>query len=1100
MRIERRGRGRKILLPVSIDLVDTDLFFLSSSSGTETRCNSLCVDILTLLLRLGLARDNAEEKGEECTPSLAIAVALRCLTESDDAPLRAAAATLAAAAAAAGARPSSSSPTLSSRVAAAQKALLEFASDDPHAGVRRAAMAALVEEVSATVEDEDVGEEEEQDGEIKLARRRRRRQRGENSRSPPSLALGRLRPELASAVARAALSGDCDASVRLQSLRLLLAACREAGACRGTSRAAPSSSSSLSSPASAAAAADIAFASASRAAAADPDARVRAASLALLGRLGAASPETLGASLTKATTARTMEGYSADDASLIAQEGVGGAGMDGGGAGGGGGGMAGGNGGKGGGAAAGSSAEAASAAAAAANPSSPWEAAPGAFVHGLEDDAAAVRECALEALASLSRSLGGAAAVRGKGGSLPSRSFLARAAAFAAGCSGDEAPAVRATALRCLRAATTTACLSLSTPLDEHLPAVLSGLRDSAPEVAAAAATGLLTPEPGAPCPLRGAAALRTVVSMLLEAACGGTPASSSSFSSASDGSAARAAARAALAALGFAAGARAAPLVAELAPGKGGGGGGSGGNSSKNGSNAFVQREPSVDDQAYASRLIFLLAASRASPSVASLLPRHALDAAGVLSARHAGLPLPGGGLRWLGRGAVAVVGGGGRGGRRRGAGKKRARSSVEEDGARETARAVAASLEGAAGAPAEARARALRLAEAALSPLARCGGGGGSGTAAAARIAVRALAVISALRDKGEEGGGGEGGGEEDEDEDQEVEEEVEEEELGGCWDGGALDPPPLSECLGAAPSRSLARRRLERLADVLELGFIGVGGSGKESGSSPRWKQRHAAFAAEVRVVAAVAARRDGTLSSAVADAEAAASAAGLAPAAWIALARSDPAVALQRAWPVLSLSSSEDDDRGDDDESTCSAVGGELLSPGGPHSLPVEGVSSLPLPLAVVAKVSSCPSSFSSSESSLFDKERPLWLRVSSPGAEVMMLRLRGGGGGGGGGNDPAAAVAAAALAAATSSSADANAAATVVFSSRVELPHPPSPRDCTLTLALVARLGWRKRKRTGDGAAALARVPVFARLGAARALRLRVVRQQQQQPR
>ena len=43
-------------------------FFLSSPPRTETRCNSLCVDILTLLLRLGLARGNAEEKGENARP------------------------------------------------------------------------------------------------------------------------------------------------------------------------------------------------------------------------------------------------------------------------------------------------------------------------------------------------------------------------------------------------------------------------------------------------------------------------------------------------------------------------------------------------------------------------------------------------------------------------------------------------------------------------------------------------------------------------------------------------------------------------------------------------------------------------------------------------------------------------------------------------------------------------------------------------------------------------------------------------------------------------------------------------------------------------
>ena len=112
----------------------------------------------------------------------------------------------------------------------------------------------------------------------------------------------------------------------------------------------------------------------------------------------------------------------------------------------------------------------------------------------------------------------------------------------------------------------------------------------------------------------------------------------------------------------------------------------------------------------------------------------------------------------------------------------------------------------------------------------------------------------------------------------------------------------------------------------------------------------------------------------------------------------------------------------------------------------------------------------------------------------------MLRLRGGGGSGGG-NDPAAAIAAATLAAATSSSSSDAGAASTVFSSRVELPHPPSSRDCTLTLALVARLGWQKKKKkkteNGAGAAgAAAALPVFARLGAARTLPLRVVGRQQ----
>ena len=87
---------------------------------------------------------------------------------------------------------------------------------------------------------------------------------------------------------------------------------------------------------------------------------------------------------------------------------------------------------------------------------------------------------------------------------------------------------------------------------------------------------------------------------------------------------------------------------------------------------------------------------------------------------------------------------------------------------------------------------------------------------------------------------------------------------------------------------------------------------------------------------------------------------------------------------------------------------------------------------------------------------------------------------------------AAAVAALAAGASSSSSDSNTTTTTTVFSSRVELPHPPLPRDCTLTLALVVRLGWRKKKG-GDSAASL---PVFARLGAARSLPLRIVRQQQ----
>ena len=486
----------------------------------------------------------------------------------------------------------------------------------------------------------------------------------------------------------------------------------------------------------------------------------------------------------------------------------------------------------------------------------------------------------------------------------------------------------------------------------------------------------------------------------------------------------------------------------------------------------------------------------------MASLLPRHALDAARVLSARHAGLPLPRGGLRWLGRGAVAVVsaaagsGAGSGGGEGARTDKKRARV---QDGSREAVRAACASLASVAGSPREAKVRALSLAEAALAPLA-LDGRSGSGPAAAARVAVRSLAVLSAvqeaaiLSDLGKREisvGGGEGDGEEEE---EEVEEKDER------WDGGALDPPPLGECLRAT-SLSLARRRLERLADVLELGFVDIGGEGgggggaKEAGSP--WRKRRAAFAAEVRAAAAtaaaasaaavtavVAAKDKALVPSAVADARDAASAAGLVPPAWLALALSDPVSALRGAWPVLSVSPAED-------AACSSAVAGELLSPGGAHALPLEAVASLPLPLAVVARVSQGSSSSSSSKTSSLDEDCPLWLRVSSPGAETMMLRLRGGGEGGGGGNSSAAAaVVTAATLASSSSSSDAK--NVVVLSSRVELPHPPLSRDCTLTLALVARLGWQKSEESG------AALPVFARLGAARRLALRVVRQQQQQ--
>ena len=187
------------------------------------------------------------------------------------------------------------------------------------------------------------------------------------------------------AVATAAAAVRCDAAPRVRSaaLKLLASAATAAGATRHHPPR----------PAGAADIAATAWAAAS-AAVSDGDAEVRSQALTVLGSLSAAPPPCLDAALTAATTARTMEGVSADDAR-----------------------------------AAGGAAAALAAGA-------------GAFVRALEDDGAAVRLAGLRALASL------AAAVR-----TTSPAFAAAAATVAADCAADEAPAVRRAALACAAAA-----------------------------------------------------------------------------------------------------------------------------------------------------------------------------------------------------------------------------------------------------------------------------------------------------------------------------------------------------------------------------------------------------------------------------------------------------------------------------------------------------------------------------------------------------------------------------------------------------------------------------------------------------------------------
>jgi hypothetical protein len=288
---------------------------------------------------------------------------------------------------------------------------------------------------------------------------------------------------------------------------------------------------------------------------------------------------------------------------------------------------------------------------------------------------------------------------------------------------GDEAPAVRVAALRA-------ASTARGATVDAVLPALLAGLADAHPDVSRAAAAAVAT---AAPARLD---SLRAAVTGLLAAA--------------ATGRAAPAAARAALAALGAAAGAAAAPLAADLMGTRTG----------------FLQREPSVDDESYAHRLIFLTSAASTAPCVGAALPAHAADAAALLAARHVGLGLP----RSVARraaGGVRVVSGA----------HKRARDN-DDDPAWAVAAAATERLAAAAGLPRAKRAAALRRADAVLAPAAA----GGCAAAAAARLHLRALGVHA----EGEAGGDA---------------------RLPHGWDGGPREPPPLADCLRPAPAGALA-----------------------------------------------------------------------------------------------------------------------------------------------------------------------------------------------------------------------------------------------------------------------------------------------------
>jgi len=613
-------------------------------------------------------------------------------------------------------------------------------------------------------------------------------------------------PRSAHAVAVEALADDAP-GVRLGGVRLLVAAAAAAGATAPVQarRAQPhpthiAASRAAAADDAAAAAADAAFAAAAGALA-DPHLPVRVAAVAALGALIRASPAIKAGALSKKTTARTMEGQSVDDAAMVVGPGAasgGGLGV---------GGLVTGGGGEGYDDGPGADAPApptltaastAAAVAAAFASADDWASFAGAFVHGLEDDAAAVRGATLQAMASL-----GAA----------DRAWAPLAAPFAADCAGDESPGVRAAALTCLAsllgAGGGGGGGGIALPLDPHLGAALAGLADTDPAVRRAS------------CGLLGCARLQTLgalgsaVDALLEAvladarARGGRLEEEEVAGSSGDGGGGGrglpATPLAALAALGASTGGPATALIPDLMGTRTG----------------FIQAEPSVDNPAYAARLAFALAACAGSggstapaafcghPALAALLPAHALGgAAVVLAGRHGKeLPLPVGGMVELGRGAVLV-------GARRPPAKKRRVEETGEDGA--AIAAVAAALATLATAPASA----FVSTDAALAPLMDDLAAPAAGAAALARLYVRGLAVVEAA--KRASGGGGGGGG-----------------------DTPATSPPPVPAwpassaarlpCLTAAGTPvdvATASARLNRLADLMACGV--AGGEGAAAGA--------------------------------------------------------------------------------------------------------------------------------------------------------------------------------------------------------------------------------------------------------------------------
>ena len=634
------------------------------------------------------------------------------------------------------------------------------------------------------------------------------------------VAGGALPPADAVATAAAAVGRDAAPRVRSAALRLLASAATAAGATRHHPPR----------PAGAADIAATAWAAAS-AAVSDGDAEVRVRALTVLGSLSAAPPPCLDAALTAATTARTMEGVSADDA------------------------------------------RAAGGAAAA------LAAGVGAFVRALEDDGAAVRLAGLRALASL------AAAVR-----TTSPTFAAVAATVAADCAADEAPAVRRAALACAAAARGPNGDAALTPL-------LAALADAVPSVAAAAASAV-----AAAAPRRGDG-LRAAVSGLLDAS--------------SHGAAPRAA-LAALATLGTRAAGAAAHVAPDLMATRAG----------------FLQREPCVDDAAYAHRTVFVLAAARAAPCVAARLPPHALAAAAVLAPRHPDLPLPAGGLEGRGRGAVCV---------RR---PKRGREEGEGGDALEapdSIAAAAATLNALAGTPDPVhRFTCIARVDAALAPAVR----GGCARAGALRVHARALAVLTAAVAaggapplSGEPDGAGDA----------------------TTWDGGVFDLAPLSACTRGSAA---APARLTRLAALLR-GVVGGGGA------------LHVAAGEWNAVAGALRAVRDARASGCPPAAlDAPPQAPDAARPAWMDAAAASTTLdalvaALAAAWPAAPVADA------------AAAPAGELTAPGGPHARALDAIAGLPVAVQVTGWVT---------------VTRRAWLRVDGPGVAGVCVPLELDGGG------------------------------------------------------------------------------------------------------